>query len=256
MTDLSPAAGVPGSTAADYLRRVTIILEQASRAEAPTLTRAARAIADRLAAGGMIHTFGTGHSHMLAEEIFYRAGGLARVDPLLVDTLMLHRAAAASTELERRPGLAAELLAEHPMDPGDVLIVASNSGGTAVAVELAALARARGVLVLAVTSLNHARSALAREVAGPRLHEVADLVLDTHGVPGDAVQPIPGLEPLVGPTSTVIGAALLQALVVEVVATLVQRGIDPEVLASSNTGGGDDHNAVLLARYRERVRSL
>jgi uncharacterized phosphosugar-binding protein len=256
MTDQSPVTGVPGSAAADYLRRVTALLEQASRAEAATLTSAAQAVADRLAAGGMIHTFGTGHSHMLAEEIFYRAGGLARVDPLLVDTLMLHRAAAASTELERRPGLAAELLEEHPMDPGDVLIVASNSGGNTVAVELATMARARGVLVLAVTSLSHAHSTLAREVAGPRLPEVADIVLDTHGVPGDAIQPIPGLAPLVGPTSTVVGAALLQALVVEVVAALVQRGVDPEVLASSNTRGGDDHNAELLARYRDRVRSL
>jgi uncharacterized phosphosugar-binding protein len=256
MTDQSPVAGVPGSTAADYLRRVTAILELAGSAEAPTLARAAGAIADRLAAGGMIHTFGTGHSHMLAEEIFYRAGGLARVDPLLVDTLMLHRSAAASTELERRPGLAAALLEDHPMDPGDVLIVVSNSGGNTVAVELAGLARERGVLVLAVTSLGHAYSALAREVPGPRLPEVADIVLDTHGVPGDAVQPIPGLEQLVGPTSTVVGAALLQALVVEVVTTLVQRGVDPEVLASSNTRGGDDHNAELLARYRDRVRSL
>jgi uncharacterized phosphosugar-binding protein len=254
MTDQPP--GPPGSTAADYLRRVTALIEQAGEAELPTLVEAARAIADRLAAGGMIHTFGTGHSHMLAEEVFYRAGGLARVDPLLVDDLMLHRAAAASTELERRPGLAAELLEAHPVDRGDVLVVVSNSGGNAVAVELAQLVRARGVLVLAVTSLNHARSALARSVAGPRLHEVADIVLDTHGVPGDAIQPVPGLDTLVGPTSTIVGAALLQALVVEAVATLVQRGVDPEVLSSSNTQGGDEHNAVLLARYRDRVRSL
>jgi uncharacterized phosphosugar-binding protein len=250
------AAPAPGATAAAYLEEVARILARVAAQESATLTEAAGLIADRLAAGGIIHAFGTGHSHMLAEELFYRAGGLAQVDPLLVDDLMLHRSASASTSLERAPALAAQLLAEHPMGPGDVLVAASNSGGTRVTVELAQLARAAGVLVIAVTSVNHARSSAARTVEGPRLHEVADVVLDTHGAPGDAAVAVPGLARRVGPTSTVVGAALLQALASEVAAALVARGVEPDVFSSSNTADGDAINDALVARYRDRVRTL
>lgn len=248
--------GTPASVAAGYLEHVGRVLQLAAADNLERIRRAAELIADRLADGGMIHAFGTGHSHMLAEEVFYRAGGLARVDPILVGELMLHEGAARSTERERSPGLAARVLASHPIGSGDVLIAASNSGGTRVTVELARAARERGALVIAVTSLAHARSNLARAVTGPRLHEVADVVLDTHGSPGDAAVDVPGTNHRVGPTSTVVGAALLQALVAEVATVLAARGLDPEVFASANSADGDAVNAALLARYRDRVRSL
>jgi uncharacterized phosphosugar-binding protein len=193
---------------------------------------------------------------MLAEELFYRAGGLARVDPLLIDNLMLHESASLSTEIERQPGLAERLLDEHPMNAGDVLIVVSNSGGNLVSIELAQRAQELDVYVIALTSMRHATSAKARSHGGPRLHEIADLVLDNHGVVGDAAVSIPGIDRRVGATSTVVGAALLQALATETVALLVDEGIDPEVFSSSNTAGGDEINRVLLDRYRNQVKSL
>jgi uncharacterized phosphosugar-binding protein/N-acetylglucosamine kinase-like BadF-type ATPase len=246
----------PGSAAAAYLSSTAGLLGQAVGAEFDAITRAASHIADRLERGAMIHTFGTGHSHLLAAEIFYRAGGLARVDPILIGELMLHESASGSTSVERRAGLVDDIIAGHPMQAGDVLIVASNSGGNAASVELAQWARAHDILVIALTSLRHATSSSARASAVPRLHEVADVVLDNHGVVGDAGTPIAGSDRQVGPTSTVIGSALLQALIAEVIAVLVDRGIDPEVFASSNTVGGDEINATLIARYQGKVRSL
>jgi len=245
-----------GSAASAYLRAASATLAQAASAESGNVTLAATRVSDAILAGGMIHTFGTGHSHMLAEELFYRAGGLARVDPILIGELMLHESASKSTEIERRPGLARTIVSQHPMKAGDVLIIVSNSGGNSVSVELAQLARSMGVLVIALTSLAHATSAHARVGASTRLHDVADLVLDNHGVVGDAAVSIPGLDRRVGATSTVVGAALLQALAAEVVALLVDSGVEPEVFASSNTVGGDEINKVLLDRYRHRVRSL
>lgn len=252
----APFGAAAGGAATAYLRAAQATLADAAARNRAQLARGAALVADRLAAGGMIHAFGTGHSHMLAEEVFYRAGGLARVDPLLDEDLMLHRSAAASTELERTPGLAKRLLGEHPMEPGDVLVAASNSGGTRVTIELAELARTKGVLVVAVTSMAHAGSATARAVPGPRLHEVADIVLDTCGRPGDAALDIAGLDRRVGPTSTVVGAALLHALLSEVAAVLLDRGLDPEIFASSNTADGDEVNRALVDRYRGRVRSM
>ena len=126
-----------GSAAIAYLSAARSTLLAASLDEREQISQAAVQVAKRLMSGGMIHTFGTGHSHMLAEELFYRAGGLARVDPLLIDNLMLHESASMSTEIERQPGLAERLLEEHPMNAGDVLIVVSNSGGNLVTIELA-----------------------------------------------------------------------------------------------------------------------
>ena len=107
--------------------------------------RAAVLVADTVAAGGLIHVFGTGHSHLMAEELFYRAGGLAQVNPILVDPLMLHSGAARSTRLERVPGLAAALLESESVGPDDLMIVVSNSGGNATGIEMLLAARDLGL---------------------------------------------------------------------------------------------------------------
>lgn len=239
-----------------YLARLVSLLDELERDEWPALRAAAEAIADCTAAGGTVHVFGTGHSHLLAEEMFYRAGGLAQVNPILVDGLMLHADAPMSTRLERLDGLAEAILPSQPVRHGDVLIVASNSGGNAVARQLAALAREQGLKVVAITSLRHATAAEARSGDALRLHDVADIVIDNHGDVGDASVAVPGFDRKVAPTSTVAGAAVVNTLVAEAVEILVGRGVAPEVFASSNTAGGDEMNAQLVARYRERVRSL
>jgi uncharacterized phosphosugar-binding protein len=217
---------------------------------------AAAQIARTVAAGGLVHAFGTGHSHLLAEELFYRAGGLAQVNPILVDPLMLHAGAARSTQLERLPGLAAVLLESEPVGPDDTMLVASNSGGNAACVQMVLAARDRGLPTIALTSVRHATDAGARASTGPRLHELADVVLDNRGVPGDASVAI-GEPPLrVAPTSTVVGAAILQAVVAQAVELLLAHGVVPDVFASSNLADGDAHNADLVREYRPRVRAL
>jgi uncharacterized phosphosugar-binding protein/N-acetylglucosamine kinase-like BadF-type ATPase len=251
-----PPSLVPGLVARDYLALAAELVHAAGDANGAAIDAAADAIADCVAGGGLVHTFGTGHSHLLAEELFYRAGGIAAVDPILVEPLMLHAGAVASTEQERRTGYAAEILAAHDVRQGDVMLIASNSGGNRVSTELAALSRERGAVVIAVTSLAHATSPLARAVDEPRLHELADIVLDNGGAPGDAAVTVPGMTTAVGPTSTVVGAAILQAVVAEAVARLVARGVDPGVFRSANTTGGDAANAALVAQFSSRVRAL
>lgn len=208
----------------------------------PSIDAAATLLVEAIASGHTVHAFGSGHSHMLAEELFYRAGGLVRVRPLLFEGLMLHASAPLSTSLERLPGLAQALLDDHPMAAGDVLLIASNSGSNAVTVDLAGLARDAGVHTIAITSLGHATSPQSRARGGPRLHEIAEVVIDNGGIVGDAAVDIKGLETRVGPTSTVVGAAIMNALVAETVERLIARGVIPEVYASSNVAGGDARN--------------
>ena len=152
-----------GSAGRRYLANAAALVDQLLERTWPSIVDAADVITAALHAGRSLHAFGTGHSHMLAEELYYRAGGLVAVRPILFDGLMLHTGARRSTDLERLPGLAAVLLDDHGMAPGDVLIVASNSGGNAVSTELASLARERGATVIAVSSLAHARSAIGKQ---------------------------------------------------------------------------------------------
>ena len=233
-----------------YLGRARELVARLATDEWPAIEAAAALVADSIAAGGTVHAFGTGHSHMLAEELFYRAGGLVRVRPLLFEGLMLHAGAELGTRLERLRGLAATLFAEQGTTAGDVLIVISNSGGNVVTSEFAALARDAGVRVIAVVSRAHVTSPTARTTDSARLHDIADVVIDNGGIVGDAAVDIEGMATRVGPTSTVVGAAALNAIVVEAVARLRARGVTPDVFTSSNVEGGDAANA--LGRTPER----
>jgi uncharacterized phosphosugar-binding protein/N-acetylglucosamine kinase-like BadF-type ATPase len=209
--------------------------------------------ADALASGKMIHTFGTGHSHLLAEEIFYRAGGLAAIYPILDERLMLHKEVVKGSQNERLPGLAQELVDKHPIANGDVVMVISNSGGNQVTIDLVKLAQSLGAKVIAVTSINHATSKSARSSAAEKIHQLADVVLDNSGVVGDALVQVAGSPMSAGPTSTVIGGALLQSVVVGTVAECLKRGIQPEIFLSSNLAGGDENNAAIFDKYRSLI---
>ncbi|QYH34930.1 sugar isomerase domain-containing protein [Salinibacterium sp. M195] len=248
MTFANPNALDIASPAARYLSHSIELIERLLTAEAASIEAASRLIADALIANRTIHVFGTGHSHMLAEELFYRAGGLVNVKPLLFEGLMLHSSAPLSTSLERLPGLAAALLLDHPIARGDVLIVASNSGSNAVTSELVQRVIANGVPVIALTSLNHATSPAARPTSLPRLHELATVVIDNGGSVGDAAVDIVGIDKRVSPTSTVVGAAILNAVMAEAIQLAVNDGVFPDIYESSNTSSGDATNHKFTSR--------
>jgi uncharacterized phosphosugar-binding protein len=222
-----------------YLELAGTLIERLATDEWPNIDAAAALMTEAMAGGNSIHAFGSGHSHMFAEELFYRAGGLVRVAPILFEGLMLHGSAPLSTALERVPGLATAILDDHPTRSGDVLLIASNSGSNAVITEMAQAARARGLRTIAITSIDHATSDAVRQRDVPRLHELVDVVIDNGGVVGDAAVDIEGLPIRVAPTSTVVAAAIANSLVAEVAERLMARGIEPEIFSSSNVAGGD-----------------
>lgn len=220
------------------------------------ISRAANLIANSLSRQGWIYASGTGHSHMFAEEIFYRAGGFARVIPILDPDLMLHKDASGSTEIERREGYAAELLKEFKMTENDVLIIASNSGRNAVSIEMAQIARQNGAKVIVLTNLKHSRSVISRHSSGLKLYQVCDVYLDNFGEIGDASIQLDGLESKMGATSTVVGVAMLQAIMIQAASILLSKGIIPEIFNSSNSDDGEAFNEDLIAKYKPQVKIL
>jgi uncharacterized phosphosugar-binding protein len=244
----------PATLLTEYSSRVSELLNVALAAEATVLQRAAELIGATFNAGGLLYIFGSGHSHIFAEEAFYRAGGAARVCPVLQSAHMLHEGAVRSSELERESGHGEPLLATYQLDGSrDCMLVASNSGANALPIEVATAAKERGLPVIAITSLDYAK---AIDRPGPRLYEIADLVVDNHCPPGDALVELgPGL-PGTGPGSSVVGLALLNAMIVGALEHQVASGRRPDVFVSANMPGAAEHNATVVREFAPIVPHL
>lgn len=236
-----------------FAERVQAMVNDAAGTQLEKIEGAAALVARTVEAGGLVHTFGTGHSHLLAEEIYSRAGGLLPVNVIESAPLMLHEDALASGQWERVSGIAQVMLEHAGVDPSrDVLIVISNSGRNAVPVEAAEWARARQVPVIAITSRAHSRAETPLAPSGKKLYEVADVVLDNLGQPGDAEMSFAnGIR--TGATSDIIGAFLLHSVVLRSIELLLERGHEPPVFVSGNVTGAREANQRMIERYPGRL---
>lgn len=239
----------------EYFEKAIAEIARAKETQWEAIGEAALLIADSIAQGGLLHVFGCGHSQILAEEIFYRAGGLVPINAMLEPALSL-REATKSTFFERLSGFAKAILDSYQTSPGEAIIIVSASGRNAVPIEMAMVAKERGLKVIALTSLAYSQGVDSRHPSGKKLYQLADLVLDTNAIPGDAALEVPGAPYKVGPTSAVVGIAILWALMVEVVDALVERGVKPPVWLAGNVPGGDEVMVGYLREYRHRIKHL
>lgn len=240
----------------EYIENVKNIIEKIETAGAESIEKTAKIIADTLINGSRIYLFGTGHSHMLAEELFYRAGGLVNIQPVLVESLMLHISASESTVAERKEGMAEEIFREYSMSADDTVIIISNSGRNGVIVDMALLCKKEGLNVIALTNLEHTYSGESRHKSGKRLCEIADVVLDNGGCVGDACIEVDSIEGKICPTSTVCGAMILNAVIAEAVDICAKKGFNPDHFASSNIDGGDEINNKFVEKYKNELKHL
>jgi uncharacterized phosphosugar-binding protein len=235
-----------------YLTRIKHLLDEQHTLGATHIAAAGERLAAIIADGGIIHAFGSGHSSLLAQEVFHRAGGLAPINAMLDVNLTIFGTSRPSL-LERQEGYAASLFTNYDIRPGEALLVISNSGINAVPIEIALLARERGVLTIAIGSGEAYANATSRHSSGQTLFDVAELVLDTRVPAGDALQPIGETGITLGAASTILGSALLNALVIATADALAARGAAIPAFVSQNVPGGDEANVELMERYRPRI---
>jgi uncharacterized phosphosugar-binding protein len=232
-----------------YVRGILDLIAQGAESQRPALEAGAKAILDALDAGGVVHVFGTGHSHIVAEELFARAAGPTFVQAILDESLMLHTRPGLSTRTERLSGYAEAVLEGYDLRPEDVMIVASNSGRNAVPVEATMYAAARGLTTIAMTSVAHSSLVASRHESGRKLMDVADIVIDTGAPAGDGCLRL-GSGERYGPTSTALAIVLGHTMLSLVVEELDRRGDEPPLLRSANLDGSDAINAARKNAYQ------
>ncbi len=245
-------AKVDGARA--YWNAIIQLWQKVQGAEAEAVEHAAQEVADAIVNGATLWAFGATHSSLLTGEMVYRAGGLAIVNPIYAPGLTVNEHPLPRTSvLEHLPGYAEVVLAGVPLRQGDVLFIFSTSGRNAVPVEMAIQGRRRGATVIAFTSRQYAMLLPPDDPPGRYLHDVADMVIDTHVPAGDAAVHLEQAQVLVGPVSTVIAALLVNGLVCRTAEILVARGVQPPVLVSGNLSGGLEANRHTLRAHQDRI---
>ncbi|PKF86132.1 hypothetical protein CW306_24185 [Bacillus sp. BA3] len=237
-----------------YFEEVQALLTIVEEQEKQSIKESVEHIAKAVMSDGIIHLFGSGHSHILTEEVFYRAGGLAAIRPIFVEDLMLFKGASRSSQLERQNDLSEKFMHDEDIRPGDVCIVISSSGVNPVPIDVATIAKEKGAFVIGLTSPEYAKSCPSRHKQKHYLHDVVDLVIDNHISKGDTLLKSNNIP--FGSGSTVIGAVLLNMIFTQVIQTIIESGETPPVFLSSNIEGADEHNQKIIAKYKTRIPQL
>jgi len=236
------------ATIADnYYATATALLARARETNAPTLKKLGTVLGQSVAQGGVIHTFGSGHSEVIGREIIGRAGGLVCVSGLFDPTGgFIENMVGYGTKLAERYDR------QHGLLASETIIVISNSGKNASPIEVALYAKQKQMNVVALTSVEMAKKTATVHPGGKKLHEIADYTLDNLGLPGDAIAPVvDGV--MAGPTSTLIGATLLNLLMLETIEWLKAGGHPLPILRSQNMPDAIAYNRELGKKYKGRL---
>ena len=236
----------------EYLDEIKKLIEKLSTEQNAQLLSASEMVADVIANDRIIHTIGTGHSQMIAMEMFGRASNIANVNAIMDDMVLLANGARRSAEMEQLSGLAEILWNSYKFEKSDLIIIISNSGRNAIPIEMAMKAKKEGLNVVAITSLEQSKKYKSRHKSGKKLYEVADLVIDNCVPSGDGVIQIG--QKLIGPASSVLGMLIVNILTTEAIKINEKKGINVPVFQSQNID--ETSNDELYQRFESRVKHL
>lgn len=245
-----------------WVAEASALLERMAETQAEPIERASQWCAEAIGSGGLVHLFGTGHSRIPVEEMFPRYGSYPGFNPMVELSMTFHTQVVGSNGqrqamfIERTPGLAEVILDNFAFGPRDVMMVFSASGHSAVPVEMARGARARGLKVIAVTSVAQSMSGEPPSEVGSRLLDEADLVIDLCTPHADALCTVEGLDTPVGPGSTLTAVAIVNAVKVRVAELLVERDAMVPVITRSSVVGEERSRELFDQAYREHARRI
>ncbi len=244
-----------------YYSQIIANLELVNKTQEPNIDAAASLMADAIADDRLIHIYGGGgHTTLPVGEMFFRAGGLANIDPVMEPALSVFNQALKYLELERTVNFGASIVKYYQLKPGDVMIIFHNIGINPATIDAADEAKKAGAKIIAVSS-SHWQNEIPedhfiRHPSKKNLFDFADVKIDDFNPVGDAAVKVPGFDTPIAPISNIVDFYIAHLLEIKTVAECVRRGITPPVWSSANVPGGDEKNAALIEKYRPRVKML
>lgn len=236
------------------------IIERVRTTQGDNIMAAAKLIADCTEKGGIVRTFGCGHSHLVCEDVFWRAATMANVQAIVESAVTGQVEMTKSSKLEKIEGFGQIVFDYHRIAAPDVVICISNSGNNEVTVDFARAAKAANVPVIAITNVAYSNYLNKRHSLGINLKDVADVVIDNCSEIGDAVVSIDGFNMKVGSSSTAPSVFIQTSMLAQAVELLVERGISPDVYYNGHLEMNDQstkvHNDELISKYFYKIRNL
>lgn len=238
-----------------YINRIKELIDIIEIEEKDNINKAIDLLTKTILDKKSIYIFGASHAGILAEESFYRAGGLMLINPIWANEVLLTKEPITSTSrMERLLGYGKAIMNNYMINENDVLIVHSVSGRNPITIEIAKAFKDQGGKIIGITNLTYSKNVSSRHPELNNMYTYCDIVIDNHGDIGDACVPIKGTNEKSGPTSTVIGALILNTIYSEVANKLVDEGLEtPPVFYSANIDGGDNKNQELYKKYKDCI---
>ena len=244
-----------------YYKSITENLEMVNNNQEENIKKAASLMADAIAEDRLINVYGGGgHTTLCMGEMFFRAGGLSCINPIMETGLSVFNQALKYLELERTVNYGSAIMKYYDLKKDDVLIVFHNIGINPATIDAVMEAKKNGVKIIAVSSSYWQKEMpedhFIRHPNKTNLFDYADVCIDDFNPVGDAVVNVPGLDTPIAPVSNIVDFYIAHLLEIETVRQCMERGVTPPVWSSANTPGGDEKNAAYLSKYRPRIKML
>lgn len=244
-----------------YLESIIANLQEVKERQEGNIRAAGKLMADAIAADRLIGVYGGGgHTTLVMGEMFFRAGGLANINPIMETGLSVFNQALKYLELERTENYGSAIMRYYDLQEGDILIIFHNIGINAATIDAALEAKKAGAKIIAVSSSFWQREMppehFIRHSSRKNLFDIADVSIDDYNPVGDAAVKVPGFDTPIAPVSNVVDFTIAHWLEIECVRQCVERGITPPVWRSANAPGGDEFNAAYLKKYKPLIKSL
>ena len=243
-----------------YFTIMQAVVENVLNTQEDNMAKAAKILASTTKNEGIIHLFGSGHSSLIAEDVFWRAATLANVHAIFESAVAGINEVTKTSKIEKLEGIGQVIVEYNRVLPPDAIICISNSGNNAATVDVALAAKERGVPVIAITNVTYADQLTTHHSSGKKLKDVADVVIDNCSLYGDAAVELDGFPQKVGATSTIPAAFIVPALLVQTCENLLEDGVQPDVYYNGHLAYEDPaiklHNDALVDKYFYKIRNL
>lgn len=235
--------------------------KKVNETQSENIKKAAELMTNAIAEDRLINVYaGGGHTTLCMGEMFFRAGGLSCINPIMETGLSVFNQALKYLELERTVNYGSAIMKYYDLQKDDVLIIFHNIGINPATIDAAEEAKKRGVKIIAVSSeawqTEMPEDHFIRHPNKKNLFDYADVCIEDFNPVGDAVVNVPGLDTPIAPVSNIVDFYIAHLLEIETVKQCIDRGITPPVWSSANAPGGDEKNAKYLEKYKPRIKML